>query len=313
MFRCKDLKILVLVPSPAAAAQVTRCRLLHLSVHPVPGRQSTACSSTALWGLQNTEICPDWKVKTLPVFHCEQNLCAGTKPLSGPCVVKKCLTWFSHAQTEETCPSREGWHKAFLHGKPCSGTAPWERASERTVQEETGSMVGALRGSPMLQSAGALGRAGPWGWDYGAGALAYSESCLSILAVAWWREKYFRQKGKRNNQETVIVGSYIYVHPAGLPWRRHLQCLQGWPLSSAWFLIPHPTLSPGFSVVCTSSSDQSTPAQQKDGWSAVWSEVWDKTQANIIVCLCVEYASRFISHTWAGLICEPAKRETVGL
>lgn len=238
MFRCKDLKILVLVPSPAAAAQVTRCRLLHLSVHPVPGRESTACSSTALRGLQNTEICPDWKVKTLPVFHCKQNLCAATQPPSGPCVVKKCLTWFCQAQTEETCPSREGRH----------GTAPWERASGRTVQEETGSVVGALGGSPMLQPAGALGRAGPWGWDYSAGALAYSGSCLSILAIAWWREKYFRQKGKRNNQETIIVGSYIYVHPAGLPWRRHLQCLQGWPLSSVWFLIPHPTLSPGFQL-----------------------------------------------------------------
>lgn len=50
-------------------------------------------------------------------------------------------------------------------------------------------------------------------------------------------------KGKntlgRKIKETIIMGSYMYVHPAGPPQRRHLQCLQGWPLSS---LVPHPSL-----------------------------------------------------------------------
>lgn len=49
--------------------------------------------------------------------------------------LKKCLTLFSHAQTEETCPSREGQHKAFLHCKPCGGTLLWERVAEGNCPE----------------------------------------------------------------------------------------------------------------------------------------------------------------------------------
>lgn len=59
-------------------------------------------------------------------------------------------------------------------------------------------------------------------------------------------------KGKntlgRKIKDTIIMGSYTDVHPAGPPQRRHLQCLQGWPLSGVWFSIPLSTLSPGFSV-----------------------------------------------------------------
>lgn len=84
-------------------------------------------------------------------------------------------------------------------------------------------------------------------------------------------------KGKntldRKIKEAIIMGSYIYVHPAGPPWRKHLQCLQGWPLSSVWFPIPVFTLSPGFSVKWASSSDQNTPAWEEDGRSGVWAEV----------------------------------------
>lgn len=83
-------------------------------------------------------------------------------------------------------------------------------------------------------------------------------------------------KGKsildRKMKETIIMGSYMYAHPAGLPWRRHLQCLQGWPLSSVWFPIRCSALSLWFLVWWNSSSDQNATAWEKDGWLGVWTE-----------------------------------------
>ena len=155
---------------------------------------------------------------------------------SGLCVVKKCLTQFSHAWTEKTCPSREGQHKAFLHHKPCGGTAPWERALERNGAAELARHR----------------RLGLW-WEHSSGHLSFSlqeplrmgprcrgfgvlRELSEFLPCDSERRKYFRQKDKRNNHH-----GQLYV------------CLSSWPtmeeasavpagVAFELSLVPHPSL-----------------------------------------------------------------------
>lgn len=195
MFRCKDFKILVLVPSPAMDPQVTAGRLLSLSVPPDPGRESTACFSAV-----SVRVAKYWDMHWLRSYNLScispqaESVCWCPVPRwalrckETSCLVFSCLDGRNlpkQGGPAQSIPPPQAlrWYRSVgedVGEEPRSGVGP---------PQETRSVVGPLLGSPVLQAAGAPGRAGPWPWNRGAGASGCSESCPSFLALGQWREK----------------------------------------------------------------------------------------------------------------------------
>lgn len=144
--------------------------------------------------------------------------------------------------------------------------------------------------SPLLYSAGALGRAAPWGWNMAQTALLVSLLCDSEAKI------YSRQKDKRSIHYGTIVWMFINIQQQ----RRHLQCLQGWPMSSVCFPVFLSALITGF--------QSSRPVEHLSSCTVIPCSGW--MVRNLVRCemkskvmyLCLEYASHPVSSPRLGRV-----------
>lgn len=164
------------------------------------------------------------------------------------------------------------------------------------LPQETGFVVGALLGSPVLRSVGILCRAGPWGWDHHARVSMCIESCLSFHAVWHWREVI--ERWKKQSLWAVMSSS------------------SSWPTMEESSAV-HTGLafelqadSPSFSPLLAQAFQPSGPLAQTrahhhgrrmDGHEFVlMCEM--KTWANVTAYLCLEYAGHSVSYPRLGQV-----------
>lgn len=139
------------------------------------------------------------------------------------------------------------------------------------------------------------GQGWPWRWDMAQTALWASLPCDSAAKI------YSGQKDKRNTRYGTIAWMFINIQPH----RRHLQCLWGWPMSSVCFPILLSALLTG--LQSSGPVAQNTrkflhrcPVLRMDGQE--FDEVWDETQANVTVYLCLKYSGHPVSPPRLGQV-----------
>lgn len=208
-----------------------------------------------------------------------------------------------------SCPGRRNLPKQGgpAQSIPCLWALRWYCSMGESVRAEPHSRDGLAEGtkvvgaallvSPLPHSAGALGRAGPWEWDMANTTLWVSLPCDSEAKI------YSRQKDKRNTNYGTIVWMFFNIRQQ----RRHLQCLQGWPMSSVCFPILLSALITGF--------QSSGPLEHLSSCTVIPCSEWMVRSLVKLIYLCLEYASHPVSspQTWTGLICEAADGHTIGL
>lgn len=293
-------KSLSLVPSPVVSPCVTAGKLVNISVSLVPGRDNTTCSSAGPARVViNTAIIYWLKSSCIPLQQ--------AKPTCWCPAPKRALYRGEVLYPVFSCPDRRNLPKQGgpAQSIPCLWALRWycsvgdgvgaKPRSRAGPAQGTGAARGPLLVSPLLRAAGALGTAGPWGWDAALRALWVSLPCDSEAKIG------SRQKDKRSTHYGATVWMFINVQPQ----RRHLQCLQGWPVSSVWFPILLSAIITG--LQSSGPVAQNTlkflhrgPMHRTD--CQEFGEVWDETQANITVYLCLEYAGHPVSSRRLGQI-----------
>lgn len=235
MFRCKDFKILVLVPSPAMDPQVTAGRLLSLSVPPDPGRESTACFSAV-----SVRVAKYWDMHWLRSYNPScispqaESVCWCPVPRwalrckERSCLVFSCLD--GRNLPKQGGPAQSIPPPQALRWYPLRGRGRWRGTAQRS-RPTTGDPVCGGTAPRVTRASGC--RSPGQGWPLAMGPRSRGFGVLRELSEF---SRPGTVKGKnsldRKIEETVSMVSYMSVHPAGPPWRGHLQCLQGWPLSS---------------------------------------------------------------------------------